>query len=332
VKRLFSLRLFSLAIMAYMLVAFLWWAYLLAQKNQLLLDTQLELLRVQHESAGSNEMVALEKTEAYQAVVAENKRQHKMILGEGAVFSCTLLLGLWLIHRSYRREMSAARLQSNFLLSITHELKSPIASIRLVLETLLKRELNQEQFQKLSSNALKETNRLNELVNDLLFSAKLEKAYKPDFEILDLHLLFDRILQDVKSIHPDVEFSFNVEKDLPELLGDRQALTSVFSNLIENGIKYNFSNEKKIGLKASSIADKIEIDLSDNGSGIPVEEQKKIFKKFYRVGNEDTRKAKGTGLGLYIVKEIVKAHKGRVQVLSNQPKGTIFKIILPLNH
>ncbi|MEZ4948699.1 MAG: ATP-binding protein [Saprospiraceae bacterium] len=331
-KRLFSLRLFSLAIMVYMLVAFLWWAYLLAQKNQLLLNTQIELLRVQYDSAGTNEMVALENTDAYKAVVAENRRQHKMILGEGAVFSCTLLLGLWLIHRSYRREMSAARQQSNFLLSITHELKSPIASIRLVLETLLKRELNPEQSKRLSTNALKETNRLNELVNDLLFSAKLEKAYKPDIERLDLSLLFNRILQDVKSIHPEVEFSFSIEDNLPEINGDRQALTSVFSNLIENGIKYNFSNEKKIGLKVQSLDKRIEIDLADNGSGIPLEEQKKIFKKFYRVGNEDTRKAKGTGLGLYIVKEIVKAHKGQIQVGRNHPKGSIFKIILPLNH
>jgi signal transduction histidine kinase len=331
VKKSLSLRIFSLAIMIYMFVAFLWWAYLLTRKNQVLLDTQIELLSTQYQSAENTETVALENTPAYKKLVEENERQHKMILGEGVAFSFTLLIGLWLIHRSYRREMAAARQQSNFLLSITHELKSPIASIRLGLETILKRELTKEQSTKLSVNALKETNRLNELVNDLLFSARLEKAYKPDFDTIDLKEFFERLEKDVRNTHPDDTFYFSFPETTARANFDRQAITLVLTNLIENGLKYNMSQQKSIHVEVKLKQNKLQIKIADNGIGIPEEEKKNVFKKFYRIGNEDTRSTKGTGLGLYIVKEIIAAHKGRITLDSNEPKGSIFKIILPLD-
>lgn len=316
--------------MIYMLVAFLWWAFLLTKKNQVLLDTQIELLTVQLQSAENNEKVALEDTEAFKKLVLENERQHRMIWGEGIAFSFTLLIGLWLIHRSYRREMAAARQQSNFLLSITHELKSPIASIQLGLETILKRDLSSEQNNRLSSNALKETNRLNELVNDLLFSAKLEKAYQPEFETIEVNQFFARLEKDVRNTHPDHTISFSYPSKPVKARFDRQAITSALTNLIENGLKYNFSDHKNISLECRVEQQKLYIDIADNGIGIPEEERKNIFKKFYRIGNEDTRQTKGTGLGLYIVNEIIKAHKGRITVEPVSSAGSIFKIVLPL--
>ncbi|MCB0663359.1 MAG: GHKL domain-containing protein [Saprospiraceae bacterium] len=325
-----SLRIFSLSIMVYMLVAFLWWAYLLTRKNQVLLTTQIDLLSAQLNSANSGEMVALENTDAYKKLVAENKRQHKMILGEGVAFSFTLLIGLWLIHRSYRREMSAARQQSNFLLSITHELKSPIASIRLVLETILKRDLQTDQINRLSNNALKETNRLHELVNDLLFSARLEKAYKPDMEEIEVDEFFEKLESEVHNAHPEAAINFSFPQHHAIVHFDRQAISSVLFNLIENGLKYNASPQKQITVNATIENGNFQVSIADNGMGIPEEEKKNVFKKFYRIGNEDTRQTKGTGLGLYIVKEIIRAHKGRIAIEANQPEGSIFKIILPL--
>jgi signal transduction histidine kinase len=117
---------------------------------------------------------------------------------------------------------------------------------------------------------------------------------------------------------------------MPEILADYSAIRSVIINLLENAVKYSEGvPEINIGLTLTN--ERCNIELSDKGIGIDQSERKKIFEKFYRVGNEDQRKTKGTGLGLYIVDQIVRAHNGFITVSSNQPKGTIFNIFLPFN-
>ena len=183
---------------------------------------------------------------------------------------------------------------------------------------------------KFSNNALQETERLNTLVNDLLLSAKLESAYQPLTEEIHLQELLEGIIHKLETKYPNARFTFDHE-DIPYILGDRLGLTSVALNLLENAIKYS-SNEPKIHVLLNQEDDRILLSIADNGIGISDKEKKKIFEKFYRVGNEDTRQTKGTGLGLYIVNQIIKAHHGQIRVLDNQPKGTIFRIILPIEH
>ena len=325
-----KLRLLSYFVIAYMLIAFAWWSILLYQKNRDAYFAKTELLRMG--------MVAedLYKTEehfqhstSYLKLTKKYKRQEWMIFGEAGVFIISLVLGIYFINRGYNREMEIAQQRRNFLLSITHELKSPISSIRLVLETFLKRKLKPEQQSKLGNNAIEDVERLNELVNNLLMAAKLETAYQPHLEFLELSDLVNDIVEKMKEKFPTIHFQIKIEPNLEMAEGDKMGMVSIVTNLIENAVKYNQHDNPEIEVHLKSEKNKIRFEVADNGIGISDKEKKNIFERFYRVGNEDTRRTKGTGLGLYIVNQIVKAHQGKIQVIDNQPIGTRFMVYFP---
>jgi len=312
-----------------MLMAFIWWAILLYGKNQQVFQAKKQLLELKTEFRNDSNFknrTALE----LEAIYSERERQNRMVFGEVLVFCLALIFGLYLINRAHNREMQAANQQKNFLLSITHELKSPIASIKLAMETFLRRELKPEQIQKLSLGALTETNRLDELVKDILLSARLESAYDPQFELTDIQEFTKKTCSDFSKKHPEIDLNCSFENDLPNIEIDQQGLQIIISNLLENSLKYNFSKSKKIDFKIFQKGNYLSFKIADNGSGITDFDKKKVFEKFYRSGNEETRKTKGTGLGLYIVNEIVKSHAGKISIKDNQPQGTVFFIDLPI--
>ena len=197
----------------------------------------------------------------------------------------------------------------------------------------MRRELPKEKTNQLQNNALKETERLNTLVNNLLFSAKLESKYQANKEPLDLPILLEEIINKLKDKYPDAEFNYLQEAEIPFFFGDKMGMISVALNLLENAVKYSGPGGKAIinTYLGFETPQQIKIEIKDQGVGVPEKEKKNIFQKFYRVGNEDTRTAKGTGLGLYIVDQIVRAHNGRINVHDNLPKGTVFEILLPLS-
>ena len=310
-------------IVVYILAAGFWWSYLLHTKNKEVLDAQLKRLElIQSSVFEDQDSVIKEKV----AVLQRFNRQRWMIIGEGAVFMILLLVGLWRIYRIRQKELALALQQQNFLLSITHELKSPIASIQLVLETIQKRQLSIDQLQKLSNSGLKENERLHRLVQDLLLAARVEGGYEYVFEEVNLSELLAETIVWAKPKFSG-EICFKTEEDLFLSKADKNTLLTAFSNLIENAIKY--SDEKgKIEITAYRKKHQILVEIADTGPGIPKSEREKIFEKFYRIGNEHTRKTKGTGLGLYIVKKVIEAHGGTISLKDNQPKGTVFTVIL----
>ena len=324
------LRLLSYGVIAYMLLAFLWWSVLLFNKNRDTFQAKVEVLKIGMiaEGAIKNPQELLESPR-YQELREAYRRQEWMIMGEGLFFIITLIIGIWLINRGYNTQVQAAQQRRNFLLSITHELKSPIASVRLVLETFKKRQLKPEMFSKLTDNGLKETERLHNLVNDLLLSAKLDVDYQPHFEPLILDELLASLIEKLEAKYPDATFNFTCEEDIPVIEADKTGMNSVTINLMENAVKYSPQNQE-IDIQLRQIGENIELKIADKGMGISDKEKKKIFDKFYRVGNEDTRATKGTGLGLYIVQQTVKAHNGHIKVSDNTPQGTIFTIVLPV--
>jgi signal transduction histidine kinase len=333
-KQNIRLLFLSYMVIAYMMMAFAWWTVLLFTKNRDAFSAKSELLEIgmikEKLVKTHAEFLA---TQQYQSLSTRYTRQEWMIVGEAVVFVISLGFGVYLINRGYNKEMVASQQSRNFLLSITHELKSPIASIRLVLETLLRHELPREKAIQLKNNALKETERLNTLVNNLLFSAKLESKYQANKEPLDLPILLEEIINKLKDKYPEAEFTYQQEEEIPFFLGDKMGLISVALNLLENAVKYSGTGGKAIintylGFETSQ---QIKLEIKDQGVGVPEKEKKNIFRKFYRVGNEDTRTAKGTGLGLYIVDQIVRAHDGRINVHDNLPKGTVFEVLLPLS-
>ncbi|MCU0345980.1 MAG: ATP-binding protein [Saprospiraceae bacterium] len=323
------LRLLSYVIMAYMLMAFAWWSMLLFTKNNDAFHAKRDLLKIGMIAEGRvRSNTEFEQTIDYLELARKYKRQEYMIFGEAMVFVLTLLAGLWFINQGYQREVRANNQRRNFLLSITHELKSPIASIRLVLETILKRELPRDKTNQLSTSALRENERLHELVENLLLSAKLETAYLPHFEEMDLANLLEDLLAKLADRHPEASIALEKPDDFPLLKMDKQGILSMATNLLENAIKYA-DGRPEVEVQLSKTSKHVTLSFADKGIGIPDKEKKRVFEKFYRIGSEETRQTKGTGLGLFIVQQVVKAHNGQIQVLDNQPKGTIFKITIP---
>ena len=323
------LRLLSYAVICYMLIGFSWWIVLLITKNDDAFSAKTQLLKIGLIAEGKvkNDQ-EFQKTPAFLTLKKDYVKQKWMIVGEAVVLTISLLLGFWLINRGYHKEVMASNQRRNFLLSITHELKSPLASIRLVLETILKRSLKKEQVEKLGTSALKETDRLNKLVNDLLLSAKLESAYEPNRQEIDINQLLEEVVDQSRTKYPNSFFELTLKNKEASYYGDQTGIRSVILNLLENGVKYSFG-EAQMEISCANQTEGIQIQIKDQGIGISDKDKKKIFDKFYRIGNEDTRKTKGTGLGLFIVDQIVKAHNGSVRVKDNQPSGTKFEIYLP---
>jgi signal transduction histidine kinase len=318
-------------IIAYMLLAFGWWGILLLRKNEEAHIAQVnELAYRMAVQQGSNDEEAFRNTKVYQQLTSDFERGQKMIIGEAVILILSLIGGLVLLFRFLRKEISAAEQQRNFLLSITHELKSPLAGIRLILETFQKRrELKPEIQEKLSTNALAETDRLTALVNDLLLSAKLENVYDINEESLDLGQLIHEAADRVAMKYKSASLHVDIAQDVGLVKGDRLGLTSVAVNLLENAAKYSQPSPVIHTSLQRGGAKELIWEVSDNGMGIPDREKRRVFTKFYRVGNEDTRTTKGTGLGLFIVKQLVEKHGGQLELLDNEPQGTTFRIFLP---
>ncbi|MEY3050271.1 MAG: hypothetical protein RLY31_56 [Bacteroidota bacterium] len=319
------IRLLSYVVMLYMLSAFTWWTLLLLSKNKETFQARTEALAAQ---LPSGDTAALRDMPAYQDLARRYRRQERMVVGEALAFVATLLFGLFFIHRSYAREAGAAMQQRNFLLSITHELRSPIAAVRLVLQTLEKRSLSREQTVRLLQGAQQENERLHGLVDNLLLSARLETSYQPHYEEVDLVALLEGLLGKLSVRYPALPLQFDRPEACPPLWADRSGLVSIVTNLLENAIKYAGDTAPlRVALRPGDSV--LTLEVADQGPGISAAERAKVFRKFYRLGMEDTRHTKGTGLGLYIVDQIVRAHGGRIRVSENRPRGTVFEVEFP---
>ena len=248
-----------------------------------------------------------------------------MIIGEGGVFLLLLFLGVWWIKKNVWQDLKRAQKEKNFLLAVTHELKTPIAAIRLNSQTLKNRKLTEEQSQDLCADIITESNRLETLVNNILLATQFEQNTSlGNWQKTDLSALVEAQIKRFQQLFPDRTVNSNIQSAI-FLQAEENMLVSLLFNLLENANKYSpISEPIVVSLKASEHL--ILLEISDYGIGIPSEERKSIFEKFHRVGNEQTRSQKGTGLGLYIVREICKTHKAEVTISDNTPRGSRFKI------
>lgn len=326
-KKVDRLRLFSQFILIYMLLAFLWWAVLLIKKNNELFHATAQSKELIWQAEGNNG--SFELTSEYQSLVDKRDKQFWMVLGEGSVFVIALMIGIWFINRGYQREIDTIRQKRNFLLAITHELKSPLASISLILETLQTRRLERSHQENLAKHGIKETERLSALVENLLLSSRLDKSFTPVFETTDLYGLIEEVSEDIKRIRPEADIRLSSPKENPVMAKvDIQGFHSVMFNLIENALKYSDPGSP-VEIEITSKKEETIIKVRDQGIGIPPGERQKIFQQFYRSGHEETRSTKGTGLGLYIVSKMMEYHGGKIHVESNTPKGSTFVLRIP---
>ena len=247
----------------------------------------------------------------------------RMIIGEAAVFILIILIGAYYVIRSYYNELALFKKEKNFALSVTHELKTPIATSKLFAQTLLKRSnLGEIQRKESLEKIIEEQNRLNALVEKILLASSIDDM-KSQIQKKPVYIrkTIDSILTQIRENHHVIN---KIEKDLT-INGDEFYLISLFQNLIDNALKYA---EKNTTVTISSVRKQsgILIQVADEGIGIKNEFKELIFERFFRIGDEETRDTKGTGLGLFLVKEIVKLHDGEITCRDNSPKGTIFEI------
>ena len=244
-----------------------------------------------------------------------------------------LIFGLILTTRTIARELELSRMKSDFVSTISHEFKSPLSSIRQLSEMLQSGRVPSEEYRRQYYDVLVEqSERLSLLIDNILDFSKIEGGKKEfDFRMIDLSALLHETVSAIQDQvrYKNFEISLKIDKSLPIIRADRAAVAQSVTNLIDNAVKYS-GNARKITVSASTDDQQVVIEIEDYGIGIRKEEIEKVFERFYRGGDELTRKVKGSGLGLALVKQIVEAHGGSVSVESEPGKGSRFTVVLPL--
>ncbi|WP_291908588.1 ATP-binding protein [Chitinophaga sp. CB10] len=309
-------------VLFYTVAALVWWGILLLRQSHQITGFEVQNLALRIDS--------LQKPVEYQLEFQRIERDEKMrfikYLGEGLTFLGILLVGAGFVYRAIWKYMKLSRQQQNFMMAVTHELKSPIAAAKLNLETIRRHaSLDEEKRTRLIDNTIRETNRLDQLCNNILLAAQLEThRYQLFKEPLNVSQLMEA---DIKEIGGRIGTHHIQASILPGVWmeGDKLMLHIVLSNLVENAAKYAPKNTA-ILVKLFESNNQLKLQVVDEGPGIPDEEKERVFLKFYRVGNENTRKAKGSGLGLFLTAKIVEQHNGFIQVRDNKPTGACFEI------
>ena len=312
---------FIYILMGYTIIQFFWWTYLIFELNAEIFALEKIIVNLSESSEIAKLIIAKGDLES----IFFKKKM--MILGESGVFLVILLIGFYLIKSSHQKEMQLAKQEQNFMLAITHELNSPLAAIKLNIETLRKRKLSTDKVELVLERTAQESERLNHLINNILATSRMEKTgFELYPEEVDLSAHVDQLIAKYELLVPQ-----KIKCDADDLMWvniDVLSFELIIQNLIENASKYS-DDSSLITVELYANDTEIVLAVKDLGIGISNEEKKKVLSKFYRVGNEDTRKSKGTGLGLYLVSNLVSEMKGKLFILDNDPDGTIFKIVIP---
>jgi len=320
-QRLILVTVVYWVLLVYMITALLWWFVALQNQNSLMTNMRLASLKKEDEKF-------IQKTKEIQA--AKNRKIAQYI-GEGSTFLALIIIGAIFVFRATRRQIRLSNQQNNFMMAVTHELKTPIAIAQLNLETLQKRKLDAEKQQKLITNTLQEANRLNTLCNNILLAAQLDSGkYNTYQHEINWSFLIEDCSRNFMNRYPDRNMIIDIEPNV-FVLGEELLLQMLVNNLVENALKYA-PKEGVIKVLLKQHQNKAVLQVADEGEGVLDEEKKQIFEKFYRSGDEKVRNAKGTGLGLYLCKKIVAQHKGQIGINNNEPKGSIFTVTINTNN
>lgn len=292
---------------AYLIFQFSWWAYLLVDLNA--------ELRLEHSP-----------------MAVPFDRWSMMIVGEGAVFLSLLMLGFWVVWRGMLKDQTLARHERNFILAVTHELKTPIAATRLAIDTLRRSpeadpELQSALFQEAESGV----RRLERRIEDILEGARLQRGEALNLAPLDVEETLRAVIRRT-CIGPYAERRVVVEHSgTPQGLvdGDERALGLAWGNLLENAFKYSPSDEP-VHIEIDERPGEVRVSIDDGGEGIPAHLRKIVVQKFRRLEDEIRRKSEGTGLGLYLADSIFRMHSGQLTLGNSKRGGTRVTTTLPI--
>jgi signal transduction histidine kinase len=299
------------ALAIYVVAQFVWWTVLLLRR-----DAELARLALDVEALGGIPM-------------DRSGRGVGMVLGEGVVLLVLLLAGLYITLRAIRRDLERARTQRNFLLAVTHELRSPIAAIKLQLQTMGRPGLSAEQHRQLMDQALGEADRLALLTDKVLLATRAESSQVPlALERIDVARV---VREAAERAHAGASKGQRLRFEGSDTLmarSDPEALRSIVANLVENACKYAPA-DTLVGVELIAARDGWRVLVHDEGPGIPAEERPRLFDLFHRGGNEETRRTQGAGLGLYIVDRLVRQLGGHVVHRERAPRGSTFAASFP---
>jgi two-component system sensor histidine kinase CiaH len=299
-------------LLLYVVSALIWWFIALSQQNKKMTNYEISILNTQEASY----------QKSYDKIMQSEKRKSAQYIGEGSIFLLLISVGAIFLFRAVNNQLKISEQQRNFMMAITHELKTPIAVSKLNLETLQKRKLETAQQEKLINNTLREADRMNALCNNLLLSYQMEASgYKITKDQINLSQLTEDCVNDFKIRFGERTFFSDIKNDI-FINGDYFLLQIAINNLIDNANKYS----NKDGIIKIIVDEKKHVEIIDEGLGVNDLDKNKVFQKFYRSGSEATQKSKGTGLGLYLVNRIISLHEGNIKIEDNLPMGAKFII------
>ena len=258
-----------------------------------------------------------------------------VVLLEGCFLMILILGGFYVIFLFWNKQAKLIRMQTNFVSSMTHELKSPLASIQLYLETLKYHKVSPEEQQDFVETMLNDTERLSGLIENILRASHPDpKRMKNEFQPVDLKELLEEVVENHQASirERQVELSLELER-VPEIMMDKRSMRMVFNNLIGNSFRYTLPGQKPfLRIRLEGDERNCYIVFEDKGVGLSEYDMKRIFRKFYRVQIPETQNIVGAGLGLFISNEIVRYHGGKITVVSEgKGKGSMFTVHLPLS-
>lgn len=269
------------------------------------------------------------RTTKFESLVGMGYRQR---IGAMFFFLFFLIAGIVLTVRAAIRELQLAQMRSGFVSNVSHELKTPVSLISLFAEILedgrVKSEEKKHEYYRVIRG---ETRRLNKLIENILDFSRIEDGRKT-YDLAEGNI--GEVIEDLAAAYryqitgAGFELTTNIQSGLPPVLIDRDAIAQAILNLLDNAVKYS-TDVKRISIMAKAHGSGVLIEIADNGIGIARKERKKIFEKFYRVGNDLVHNVKGSGLGLALVKHIVEAHHGKITVASKPGGGSCFSIVIP---
>jgi len=263
----------------------------------------------------------------------EADKQIALYIWAGSLVVVLILLAGTFAVRSVNRQFKLNKLKNDFIATVTHELKTPLASMRVLVDTLLEgRYQNQQQVEEYLQLVSKENARLSRLIDNFLTFSRMERN-KRSFEMATAfpaqvaHNAVEAVR--TKFAENQCQFDIQVSENLPEIWGDQDALVTVLINLLDNACKYTY-DEKQIQLRTFAENGFVCFQVCDNGVGLSKRALKKVFGQFYQADQSLSRPAEGCGLGLSIVKFIVDAHQGTITVESCPGEGSVFTVRIPV--
>jgi len=251
-----------------------------------------------------------------------------------SVLALILIAGVWIVFRNIKREIELVQIKSDFVSNVSHELRTPLALISMFAETLdMDRAKSEEKKKEYIKIINAETSRLSGIVNKILNFSKMEAGKRTyNFSESDINEITGKVFETYKFHMKNKGFvySFTEGENLPKVNADPEAVSEAVINLLDNAMKYS-EDVKEVNISTGENNGYVYVEVKDKGVGISDENQKKVFDKFFRVTSGLVHNTKGTGLGLTLVKHIMDAHKGRIDLESRMWEGSTFRLMFPVN-